>query len=583
MKSLSTVFSHPNRKPKSMRVIMVFNLCAVAILCIVMVFLTALRSMDAAEKNRFQTALRTFTEQLDKQIHQEFISIINISQQMLPSGHIGSMAEIYLNSTTPYEKITNKKTIDNLIGQSAFSSNQIELVAYWEKNANSLWISNMSVQNDFSPLQYDILSQTTSIDFHSIHRTANRFTDAEVFSIVRPVYFSDDKSRYIYIEYRTDIASSIKALEKEQGIPYRFIQLDKNNVVRYSTTEDISAGTVFNLNGEISRTADMTTGRNQQYVWCYAPQQFGFKNVLLLPQQYYDSERIQLQREIFIFSLFALCVILLLSWFFHNRMYRPLKLIEEEFKVMGSGDMSVRHHTFPIEEYQVLYNHFLTLKQQVHQLMQDIYRKESEKRKLELDKLYFQINPHFIMNALYSAQWQARLGNQPAIADYLSHLNFILGYTLDKVSQNTTLNSEIKMLTEYLSLQQTRQDFEIHMNITPGIYLDSPCARLILQPIAENAICHNLHDFGNLWIDIAPTDRNFVLVSIRDDGVGFDDSSTSYKDSSPFEGERQTKSGIGLRYVWITLQDFYGSNATMEVQSSPGQGTSVTLSFPILP
>ncbi|WP_159459760.1 sensor histidine kinase [Scatolibacter rhodanostii] len=569
-----------SKQPKSIRTIMAMQLCIVALLCIFMVFLMAVRTLDLAEKNRFQTALRTYTEQLDKQINQEFDSIVNISQQMLPVGNIGSMVESYLNAESPYEKMSTRKWLDSLIGQSAFSSNQIELVAYCEYPA-LVWVGNMKTQADFDPIGNDMLSQTTDITFQSIHNTANRFTNSEVFSIIRPVLFSDDIPRYIYLEYRTDIASSMEALEKEQGIPYKLIQLDNNNVVRYSLAEDIAVGDTFDLSGQMTKTADMSMGRGQKYVWCYAPAKYGFKNVLLLPENYYDYERMTLYRDILLFIMLALLIILMLSFLFRNQMYRPLKLIENEIMLTGKGDMAIRKHPFQIQEYQVLYERFLHMKNQISGLMEDIVQGEREKRRLELDKLYFQINPHFIMNALNSAQWQARMEKQPAIADYLSHLNFILAYTLGKVNQNTTLNSEIKMLMEYLELQQTRQDFEVHTVIEPGLYLDEPCARLILQPVAENAVCHSLNDFGNLWIEIHTDDQERVEIKIRDDGAGFNVEMLSYKEALPLEGERQAHNGIGLRYVWLTLQEFYGSSAEMDIASEPQKGTLVTIRFPI--
>lgn len=571
-----------SRSVYSLRSIMTLNLCLVAALCLLMVLLMVTRVMDLTEKNRFQTALRTYTEQLDKQISQEFTSLINISQQMLPSGNIGAMVESYLYAESPYEMIEDRKWIDSLIGQSVFSANQVELAAYCNADS-SLWIGSMRVKESFQPTTDPVLSQTPSITFQGLHNSANRFTNTQVFSIMRPVLFSDDIPRYIYIESRTDIASSLKALEEEQGIPYRLIQLDRGNVVRYSLADNIAVGDPFDLSGRLTQTAGMTIGRGQGYVWCYAPERFGFKNVLLLPESYYDYERMTLYRDIVFFSLAAVLMILLLSIVFRNQLYRPLKTIQEEMQLMGGGDMAIREHSFSIREYKILFEQFVSMKRQITCLMDDIGRTEREKQKLELDKLYFQMNPHFLINALNSAQWQARLEDQPALADYLSHLNYILAYTLGKVNRNTTLRSEIRMLTEYLELQQTRQDFKVHTRVEPGLYLDVPCARLILQPVAENAVCHSLNDFGNLWIDIGLRERDKVCIQIRDDGVGFDTALLSYKNPSPLSGERQAKNGIGLRYVWLTLREFYGGDAQMEVDSHPGGGTCVTILLPANP
>lgn len=214
--------------------------------------------------------------------------------------------------------------------------------------------------------------------------------------------------------------------------------------------------------------------------------------------------------------------------------------------------------------------------------MADIYSKEREKRQLELDKLYYQINPHFLMNALNSAQWQALMDDSPDIANYLSKLNYILGYTLGKVTQNATIRTELQVLTAYLELQQTRQDFQVWTEIEEGLYLDRSCARLILQPIAENAVCHSINDFGNLWVSARELDGNRVEIVIRDDGTGFDATLMSFKEPPEAGTERQKNVGIGLRYVWLTMDAFYEGKADMQIASRRGEGTTVTIILPQL-
>lgn len=39
-------------------------------------------------------------------------------------------------------------------------------------------------------------------------------------------------------------------------------------------------------------------------------------------------------------------------------------------------------------------------------------------------------------------------------------------------------------------------DFSSEFDIAEGEYLNTRCARFLLQPIAENAVCHNMDEFG---------------------------------------------------------------------------------------
>lgn len=184
------------------------------------------------------------------------------------------------------------------------------------------------------------------------------------------------------------------------------------------------------------------------------------------------------------------------------------------------------------------------------------------------------------MNALNSAQWMARIHEQHDISVFLAKLNFLLGYNLNKTHVNASLRSEIKLLDSYLDLQQMRMDFNVSKSIEEGDYLDSHCARMILQPIAENSLTHNLDEFGNIWISIQRTEANRVEIQIRDDGVGFDSGSFRLE-MSDSEGNTN-RPDIGLRYVYAVLQDFYGEDALMKIESQIGKGTAVYINLPII-
>jgi two-component system sensor histidine kinase YesM len=102
---------------------------------------------------------------------------------------------------------------------------------------------------------------------------------------------------------------------------------------------------------------------------------------------------------------------------------------------------------------------------------------------------------------------------------------------------------------------------------------------MILQPIAENAVCHNLDDFGNLWVTVRDM-GSYAHIVIKDDGCGFDPQGHAFRDPPQKGGEREVSRGIGLRYVWLSLTAFYQGHASMEMDSAVGKGTTVTLELP---
>ena len=437
--------------------------------------------------------------------------------------------------------------------------------------------STVSSKASFSPFDLPVISRTADIRFQGIHRAGARFTERDVLSIIRAVEFSDGVVRHMYIEARTGIADSIARLGSMQDIPYSLLQIDEEGIVRHSGTGEFPAGSVFPAAGGRGEQ----TGRSGEYIWYQAEPIFGFRNVLLLPAAAYERESVKLRRDMLRAGCILVLLIFFLSLSLRRHFYRPLKTLEGEMAMLGRGDMSIRDYRFNIREYDSLFQNFASMKGQIDGLMADISAKEREKRQIELDKLYFQINPHFIMNALNSAQWQALMTEQPQLASYLSQLNYMLGYTLGKVGVNTTLRSELQVLEAYLELQQSRHDFQVHMEVEEGLYLDRPSGRLILQPVAENALSHNIDEFGNLWVCVGESEGQGTRIVIRDDGSGFDAARLSFR-TPPARGENDshTNRGIGLRYVWLTIQSFYGDGARMEVESARGEGTTVTLFLP---
>ena len=66
-----------------------------------------------------------------------------------------------------------------------------------------------------------------------------------------------------------------------------------------------------------------------------------------------------------------------------------------------------------------------------------------------------------------------------------------------------------------------------------------------------------------------------MRLEIRDDGAGFDVQALQQPDA-----RKKRLSGIGMANVRQRLQLAYGARAWMQVQSAPGQGTTVTMWLP---
>lgn len=129
-----------------------------------------------------------------------------------------------------------------------------------------------------------------------------------------------------------------------------------------------------------------------------------------------------------------------------------------------------------------------------------------------------------------------------------------------------------------------RYDFQVKVTIEEGDYLDTPTARMILQPIAENAIQHGLGESGCLNISISHLDKdNIIIITFEDNGKGLSaDELNNIKQALDKKSEKDnTLGGIGLKYVCYMLESFYKDKAKITIESELSHGTKVTLIMPI--
>lgn len=235
-----------------------------------------------------------------------------------------------------------------------------------------------------------------------------------------------------------------------------------------------------------------------------------------------------------------------------------------------------------IREFDKLFEQFNAMKQRIQQLLIDVELKEKRKHQLEIEKLAYQINPHFLMNSLHSIHWMAVMRHQEEIDRVICTLNLLLSYNLGKSKEIATLRTELKVLEAYLELQKLKYDFTVEFNIQEGSYLDQPVARFILQPIAENAVCHGMDEHGKLEIEIEKdASEGVILIRIKDDGKGLSPEMLEILQYQDALDSKQPGRGIGLRYVRSMLESFYGDRAFMKIESAVLQGTTVTIVLPL--
>jgi LytS/YehU family sensor histidine kinase len=134
------------------------------------------------------------------------------------------------------------------------------------------------------------------------------------------------------------------------------------------------------------------------------------------------------------------------------------------------------------------------------------------KNQMEMKLLSSRINPHFLFNTLNMV---LTLLKQPAKAEMaILNLSDLLRENLEQSDKmSIPVKQEIENVRKYLEIQKLRFEEKLHYEIKGDAEFSIP--PLIIQPLVENSIKHNIQNVSRLTIEILlsqDNDRNSITI-----------------------------------------------------------------------
>ncbi|NLU53584.1 MAG: histidine kinase [Clostridiaceae bacterium] len=207
-----------------------------------------------------------------------------------------------------------------------------------------------------------------------------------------------------------------------------------------------------------------------------------------------------------------------------------------------------------------------------------------------------QINPHFLYNTLEGIRGEALSAGVTSIAQMTEALSTFFRYTISNVDRLVTLEEELENIENYCIIQQYRFGDRLSLSVevddedTDWI-LNCRMPKLTLQPIVENSIYHGLEPKlgkGNLKIKVEST-KSRLIITVSDDGLGFEEERLSILNNALngisvdyVKPDSEKKGGIALINVNSRIKLLFGEEYGLYIYSSPGAGTDVQITLPIL-
>lgn len=257
-----------------------------------------------------------------------------------------------------------------------------------------------------------------------------------------------------------------------------------------------------------------------------------------------------------------------------QRITHELTILVTQMDDMGVGMLPDKAAVLPYldrkDEVGRLYRHFYRMSQDYQQLTAKHYNSMLLLKDAQFSQLQKQIHPHFLFNTLATISAMAYQKQNFELSHIVERLASMLRVTIRQSDALTTVESDLKMVEDYLYIQQIRysERLQVHIDIPPTAYkLSLP--PITLQPIVENSITHGLEEMLEpCQIRISfESDEKEAKIVVSDNGPGF--SQEEFEKMLTAE-ETEGAHGIGLINIHKRLQLAFSNRYGLSVHRNEG-------------
>ncbi|MCZ8516854.1 histidine kinase [Paenibacillus filicis] len=288
-------------------------------------------------------------------------------------------------------------------------------------------------------------------------------------------------------------------------------------------------------------------------------------------------------RDLFYLSIILmLFVSLLATVILYRQVQLPIQLLLQGVRKLHTGAFSHRLSYRPRNEFDYLFTRFNEMAEEIQRLLENVYMENIRFRDAKLKHLQSQINPHFLSNCMFFIKNMIAIDDKQAATTMVLRLSEYFRYITMLEHTLTTLREELRLIENYLTIQNLRMErFHYEIDI-PEEMLDLQIPRLMVQPIVENAIVHGIErkeQYGIISIS-GEMFEHACRIFIDDNGVGLPErqlTELAHKVSSPLDQE----AGCGLWNVHQRLTYQFDQQSGLTFSHSPLGGLRVAIQWNI--
>ena len=282
-------------------------------------------------------------------------------------------------------------------------------------------------------------------------------------------------------------------------------------------------------------------------------------------------------------QLLALPLLLVVLLVFHHSVTKPMETLSEANARLQGGERGFQiTEKASSKEFAALYEQYNETSRVLKNQFERSYQEQQALQEAKMKALQSQINPHFLNNTLEVINWEARLAGNERVSAMIEALSTMMDATLNRDGRSMIpLREELVYTDAYLLIIRERlgDRLEVRREIDESL-LELPVPRLILQPIAENAVEYDITpNRGGVLLLRARREGENMLLEVEHSGRMSKEDEKTIREllSSPAE-----RSGhFGLRNVVQRLRLLYGERASLQIVQKDESTVLARACFPL--
>lgn len=290
----------------------------------------------------------------------------------------------------------------------------------------------------------------------------------------------------------------------------------------------------------------------------------------------------ELKLAVVLVFLLAVPMLLVMILLFYRNVTHPMDVLAEASTKIREGERGYVIQEPPRStEFEEVYSHFNAMSTELKNQFERSYQEQQALQQAKIKALQSQINPHFLNNTLEIINWEARIADNQRVSAMIEALSTMLDAALDRDGRGQIhLREELSYVDAYLYIIKERlgERLVVERQIDQTM-LDELIPRLILQPIVENAVEHDISSRrGGRIVLRAYREGGRTVLEMEHDG------SMSPEDRERIRSLLSDSAGqgsqLGLRNVKERLRLIYGDEGELTIDEVQPGIILARVSFP---